>query len=203
MTKRTTFGRGCCSRPGQDPVLPADTERLVFRWWQAEDFALATHLWGDPRVTALIDSRPSLDAAAVRERLTRELSNARALGIQYWPMFRRDNRELAGCCGLKPSELGTDVLELGFHLRAESWGSGYATEAARSVIALAFDRLGVRALFAGHHPENDASRRVLAKLGFRHTGETLFAPTGLMHPAYLLDRNGASRISFGGSDVLE
>jgi hypothetical protein len=46
-------------------TLPRDTTRLAFRWWQAGDEALAEELWGDGRVTALIDARPSLDRAAV------------------------------------------------------------------------------------------------------------------------------------------
>jgi RimJ/RimL family protein N-acetyltransferase len=56
------------------------------------------------------------------------------------------------------------------------------------VISYAFETIGAKALFAGHHPENAASRRVLAKLGFRHTHDELYAPTGLLHPSYLLER---------------
>jgi len=43
-------------------------------------------------------------------------------------------------------------------------------------------------LFAGHHPENHASRRILSKLGFRLTHEEFYPPTGLLHPSYLLPR---------------
>jgi len=59
-------------------------------------------------------------------------------------------------------------------------------EAARGVIRHAFGALGCRALFAGHHPQNTESMRLLEKLGFRHTHDELYPPTGLMHPSYLL-----------------
>ena len=80
------------------------------------------------------------------------------------------------------------IFELGFHVCADHWGKGIATEAARAVIAFAFDELQASALFAGHHPENVASRRTLERLGFRHTHDELYPPTGLQHPSYLLAR---------------
>lgn len=171
------------------PTLPADTARLTFRWWRDDDEPLATALWGDSRVTALIDARGALDAEAVRQKLRAEIDRARRHGLQYWPIFLRSTAAHAGCCGLRPYQPG--VLELGFHLRAEHWGQGYATEAARSAIEHAFARLGATSLFAGHHPRNDASRRALLKLGFRYTGDEPYAPTGLLHPSYRLDRPAA------------
>jgi RimJ/RimL family protein N-acetyltransferase len=168
------------------PLLPADTARLTFRWWREDDEPLAMALWGDPRVTALIDARGALDAEAVRQKLRAEIDRAREHGVQYWPIFLRATSAHAGCCGLRPYRPG--VLELGFHLRAEHWGHGYATEAARAAIHHAFAALGASALFAGHHPRNDASRAALGKLGFRYTGDELYAATGLLHPSYRLER---------------
>jgi RimJ/RimL family protein N-acetyltransferase len=109
-------------------------------------------------------------------------------GIQYWPMFLLATGDHVGCCGLHPKDLPERVYELGFHLRPKFWGGGFATEAARGVIHHAFDVLGAAALFAGHNPKNDASRLVLAKLGFVHTHDEFFAPTGLEHPSYVLAR---------------
>jgi RimJ/RimL family protein N-acetyltransferase len=77
---------------------------------------------------------------------------------------------------------------MGFHLRPAFWGQGFGTEAARAVLAHAFGTLRVTALFAGHHPDNNESRRLLARLGFRSIGTELYPPTGLLHPSYLLDR---------------
>ncbi|HEY8205914.1 MAG TPA: GNAT family N-acetyltransferase [Myxococcaceae bacterium] len=170
------------------PALPADTARLTFHWWRDEDEPLAMALWGDSRVTALIDARGTLDAEAVRQKLQAEIARGRQHGLQYWPVFLRSTAAHAGCCGLRPYPTEPGVLELGFHLRAEHWGHGYATEAARSAIDHAFARLGAGALFAGHHPKNGASRKALLKLGFRYTGDERYAPTGLLHPSYRLDR---------------
>lgn len=165
--------------------LPEPTDRLYFRWWHEEDLELAQALWGDPRVTAFL-SRIPFDEEQIRERLATEISREREHSFQYWPMFSRATSEHVGCCGLKPYDPARRVDEIGFHVRAAFWGQGLATEAARSVIALAFGALNAAALFAGHHPQNTTSRRVLEKLGFRYTHDELFPPTGLRHPSYLL-----------------
>ena len=162
-----------------EPWLPKPTARVIFRAWRGGDLPLAEGLWGDPQVTALISARP-WTAEQVRARLQLELDHARDHGVQYWPVFVDGAH--AGCCGLHiyPPESG--VYELGFHLRPAFWGKGLVSEAARSVVALAFEEMRVPELFAGHHPQNLASRRVLERLGFAQRGEAFFAPTGLMHP---------------------
>lgn len=168
--------------------VPEPTERLFFRHWRTEDLPLAVALWGDARVTALVGG--PLTPAQTRQRLDEQLELQRQHGIQYWPIFLRDGGEHIGCCGLRPRDLEQRILEIGFHLRAECWGKGYATESARRVAEYAFSRLGARSLFAGHHPANLSSRRTLEKLGFRHTHDELYPPTGAQHPSYLLTPDG-------------
>ncbi|WP_293905237.1 GNAT family N-acetyltransferase [Phenylobacterium sp.] len=159
------------------------SERLGFGTWTTDDDALATAIWGDPEVTRL--SGGPFTPVQVRTRLEAEISNLLHHGIQYWPLFRRDTGAPVGCCGLQPRDPAAGVLELGYHLRREAWGQGYATEAGRAVIAWAAAR-GVPALFAGHHPQNHASGRTLRKLGFTYTHDEHYPPTGLLEPCYLL-----------------
>jgi len=162
------------------------TERLGLRLWSPDDFAPAWALWGDPEVTGRIGG--PFSERQVRERLEREIATQEAHGVQYWPVFLRTTGRHIGCCGLRPYNLDASVYALGFHLRLACWGHGYAGEAARAVIDHAFGVLDARSLFAGHHPENDPSRRLLAKLGFRYTHDELYPPTGIEHPSYLLTR---------------
>ena len=61
--------------------------------------------------------------------------------------------------------------ELGYWIAYDHWDCGYATEAGRAVLALAFDGLRLPALTAGHFVDNPASGAVLRKLGFHATGE--------------------------------
>lgn len=166
-------------------AVPRPTSRLVFRAWHEDDLPLATALFGDPRVTAFAGG--PFDERAVRDRLATELANQRDHAIAYWPIFEHGAGHV-GCCGLKPRAPERRSYELGFYLLPAHWGRGFATEAAQSVIAHAWDVLGVATLFAGHHPENHSSRRALEKLGFRYTHHELYPPTGLPHPSYELVR---------------
>jgi len=164
------------------------SERLGFRVWAERDLPLAIALWGDPDVTRLIDARGQLTDTQVRGRLTSERASQAEHGVQYWPIFLLEGGEHVGCCGLHPREAGDGVFELGVHLRPTHWRHGYGLEASRAVIDYAFTVLRVKELFAGHNPENAASRSLLGKLGFAYTHDETYAPTGLQHPSYVLRR---------------
>lgn len=159
------------------------SDRIGFRCWSLDDLELALELWGNPAVTRLFHNE-TLSRDEVAARLHREIQNARVHNVQYWPIFELSNGNHIGCAGLCPYD--KETLELGFHLKPEYWGSGFATEAGRTVIQHAFLTGACKAIFAGHHPENVASRNVLLKLGLLGTTARHYEPTGLMHPSYLL-----------------
>jgi len=162
------------------------TDRLGFRTWKENDLDLARELWGDERVTRYIDSRGRLDDEMIKERLALEIESEHEDGIQYWPIFLFEDGSFAGCCGLRSYDSNTRVMEIGAHIVYDHWGEGIASEALVAVVNYAFEHLSVFGLFAGHNPENQASRALLRKLGFRYTHKEFYKPTGLMHPSYLM-----------------
>lgn len=87
---------------------------------------------------------------------------------------------LIGSCGLGEHE---GEAEIGYWIAREHWGQGYATEAARAVIANAW-MLGHRRLVAGHYVDNPASGAVLRRVGFR--------PTGITRPRFSAGRGYAA-----------
>nr|WP_260428615.1 GNAT family N-acetyltransferase [Micromonospora globispora] len=60
-------------------------------------------------------------------------------------------------------------MEVGWHLHPDSWGHGYATEAARAVVEREFET-GTEQVFAVVMPGNDASMAVARRLGMTHVG---------------------------------
>jgi [ribosomal protein S5]-alanine N-acetyltransferase len=168
-------------RPVAEQAFFLSSYRIGFRLWAPSDLPLARGLWSDPQVTGFIGGPFSEDQ--VRTRLDAEIATAREHGMQYWPLLATG--DFVGCCGLHPRPR-PGTLELGFHLRPDFWGRGLAFEAASTVVAYAFERLAARELFAGHHPDNDASRRLLLRLGFSYSHCELYPPTGREHPSYLL-----------------
>ena len=160
--------------------------RLGFRAWTMEDLPLATELWGDIKVTHFLGG--PFSAEQIKERLARQIAWMNELGIQYWPIFLLSTGEHVGCCGLRPYRVDQKVYELGYHLKPLYWGQRLALEAAEAVIEFGFETLGATALFAGHHPENEVSRKLLLKLGFRYTHHEYHAPLNMDNPSYLLTR---------------
>lgn len=163
------------------------TRRLVARSWRLDDLPSAIELWGDPAVTALIDSRGKLSDRQVAEKLRTEIEREGSCGVQYWPLFARDSGGFVGCGGLRPWIYTPDEanFEIGFHIVKRCWGKGFATEAALGVLEYGWEKLRLAKVYAGHHPDNTASQRILAKLGFEFVADVFYEPTGLMHPSYL------------------
>lgn len=160
------------------------TNRIGFSKWRKDDIQLAKLLWGNPDVTKFICASGRFSDDDISARLTKEIYNEIEYHVQYWPIFEISSEELIGCCGLRP--YSKNKYEMGFHLRPEFWGQGYATEAAMAIIDYAFSVLKVETLFAGHNPNNVVSSKVLLKLGFRYIGDEFYEPTGLYHPSYEL-----------------
>jgi [ribosomal protein S5]-alanine N-acetyltransferase len=86
---------------------------------------------------------------AIVERATQQLVGAARIGIESFPHKRAD---------------------IGYALRRDRWGEGFATEAARLLLGFGFDQLGMRRIWATSHPDNLASARVLEKIGMSYEG---------------------------------
>lgn len=77
--------------------------------------------------------------------------------------------ELIGLVGYTPTPDGR-AAELGYWIGRPHWGQGYATEAARAIVAHCFEAHGFERLTCCHFIDNPASQRVIEKLGFRIVG---------------------------------
>ncbi len=77
--------------------------------------------------------------------------------------------ELCGAVGLHPDAVHPRA-ELGYWIGVPYWGRGYATEAARAVLDFGFRELKLQRIFAHHFAGNQASARVLQKIGMKHEG---------------------------------
>lgn len=162
------------------------TPRLGFSRWERSDIGLARKLWLCPEVSRFICASGRFSEKEVSERLALEISNGLEQGVEYWPIFELSSGQFAGCCGLRPHG---NQYEFGIHLLPSFWGKGFASEAGKAVIRFAFDDLNAEVLFASHHPNNEASRKLLSNLGFTYVGDEFYPPTGLNHPSYELKKN--------------
>jgi len=84
-------------------------------------------------------------------------------------IFLKKDKTLVGCIGLT-LKMEIENAELGYWIGEEHWNSGYATEAARAIIAYGFQTLQLHKIYAYYFSTNDASGRVLEKAGMVQEG---------------------------------
>jgi RimJ/RimL family protein N-acetyltransferase len=138
-----------------------ETERLLLRPLGLADIDEFLALHDDPEVTRFI--RP-LERREADERLRLVEREWLERGHGMFAVFDRASGRFLGRAGLKHwSQF--DETELGWVLRRDAWGHGYATEAARACRDWGFASLDVPYLTAMIHPENDASVRLARRLG--------------------------------------
>lgn len=151
------------------PLL--ETERLVLREITERDFD-AVHAYGsDPEVVRYVPWGPNTEQDT-HDFLAHCLLSAAAedrrdyvFGVEF-----RDDPGLLGSVGLYIKGTDEGQAMLGYAYGRAAWGRGIATEAARVMVAMGFDVLGLRRIWAACDPENTASRRVLEKVGMQVEG---------------------------------
>ena len=163
---------------------PLVTERLLLREFTLEDATFVHALMNSPGWLRYIGDRQIHSPADAQRYLQNgPLASYARWGFGLRQVLKRDTAERAGMCGLLRREALPDI-ELGFAFASELAGRGYATEAARAVLTDAHERLGLRRIAAVVQPDNIASLRVLAKLGFQFERVVQLAPNA--PPLHLL-----------------
>ncbi len=149
------------------------TPRLTLRPFKPEDEATAVCLLMCPEFMAYSPTG-ALDQEAAGRRFRDLLRGHKENGIGKMAVAITPSNTPIGYCGLELCELdGIQQIELGFRLQTSYRGRGYATEAAQALLA-SVDPKFSRNVIAFTEPSNQASLRVLEKLGFRKTGESSF-----------------------------
>jgi RimJ/RimL family protein N-acetyltransferase len=142
-----------------------ETDRLTIRSPVEEDRARFVELFADAAFTVFADGPHSVESA--NARFDDMLRMSEAVPYAKQPVIVRGSGTIIGYTGAGSVILdGTRRLEWGWRLVPEARGRGYATEAARALLALA-DHQDDGEMLCLISPDNHASRRVADKVGFR------------------------------------
>jgi RimJ/RimL family protein N-acetyltransferase len=136
----------------------------------AVEYAPCPTLAGDYEVAKMLDAVPFPYPAGEGARWISTHEDRRDGGREYPFAIEREG-ELVGSVGLNREADG--LFHFGYWIGQPHWGNGYATEASKALLTFAFDELGERVLNSGHYADNHASGRVMTKLGFRYTRESM------------------------------
>ena len=143
-----------------------ETARLILRDWRGEDWPAFWRVTNTPAVMRWLGG---VQDAAGRAAGVARIEGYRAEhGHTFWVVERREDGALLGFCGLKRSnEAGgpQGMMEVGWRLREDAWGQGYAKEAAAASLDLAFDRFGADEVIALTVQGNTGSWGLMLRLG--------------------------------------
>jgi RimJ/RimL family protein N-acetyltransferase len=154
------------------------TERLTIRRWAESDLDRIFDIYSRWDVQRWLGATP---------RVMESIDDARA-ALERWTALTEETGDRFGCWAIEPDggpvagsvlfkllpnsdgSPATDV-EVGWHLHPDSWGRGYATEAARGAMDRGFDA-GTSEIFAVVFPDNAPSLAVCRRLGMTSIGRT-------------------------------
>ena len=149
-----------------------ETKRLVLRDWHEEDWAEFWRVTNTPAVMRWLGDE--LDEAGMQAAWDRLQGYARDHGHTFWLLERLEDGghlsgEMLGFCGLKRSNVVgqkiTGMVEIGWRLREDAWGFGYAKEAAIASLDLGFGRFAAHEIVALTVDGNKASWGLMKRLG--------------------------------------
>lgn len=157
------------------PEIAAETARLILRTEASGDLdrwmevmntsAVRKHLGG-------VQERHEVEAG-----FARKAAGIAKDGYGFWHLQTKEDGLLIGQCGIGPIEVvaAGPVLQgqpqIGWSIAESHWRKGYAMEAARAVIELAFTRHGIDLLYAQTSDANAASWQMMEKLGMERARE--------------------------------
>ena len=154
-----------------------ETERLILRDWREEDIEPFFRHTNTPAVMRWLGG--VLTEAAIEKTIRERLMRWQVeRGFTFWAVERKSDGALLGFCGIKiadtPGEPVEGLHEVGWRLREDAWGQGYAKEAAIASLDFAFETLGAERVIAITFPGNVASWGLMERLGMTRRAELDF-----------------------------
>jgi RimJ/RimL family protein N-acetyltransferase len=171
----------------------AETDRLILRAWRAEDRSFYLATCNTEAVTRHLDGPSSTDDIdAALARIAKSQANQ---GFSFWVIERKSDGALLGYCGLRIcDDLERPVhgdVEIGWRLREDAWGQGYAREAAEAALGWAWANLDIDRVVSFTVPANEPSWRLMERLGMTRRPDLDFA-----HPRFPPDHPLSRHITY-------
>jgi ribosomal-protein-alanine N-acetyltransferase len=172
-TSPIAFMRGLTFPGGQQPVIKG--QGIYLRYPRIADYAVWAKLRGDSR-DFLTPWEPvwaddELTRGAFRRRIKRYQKETRLDSAYVFFVLRESDDALLGGVTLSNVRRGvTQCCTLGYWIGAQFARKGYMTHAVKALVPFIFRTLGLHRIEAACLTDNDASKNLLARTGFRQEG---------------------------------
>ena len=149
-----------------------ETDRLFLRPFQESDFEDLKSVWGD-RETMSFYPEPYSDKR-IREGISKQINTFEKHRYGLFAVLDKNTGAFLGDCGITIQDIdGVEEYEIGYHIKKEHWGLGYAPEAAWAVKRYGFETLKLRKLSSYMESTHKQSRKVAEKIGMKLEKEYL------------------------------
>jgi RimJ/RimL family protein N-acetyltransferase len=141
------------------------TPRLSLRSWRDDDRDPFAVINADPEVAYWLGGALSPERSSAS--INRYMTCIERMGFGRWALERRDDYTLIGAVGIMPvlGDLPLDGFELGWRLSRQSWGQGYAREAAAAALQYGLKKAKLKEVLAFTSEKNVRSIRVMEAIG--------------------------------------
>ena len=157
--------------------LKIETKRLYLRPINEDDDQDFFELDSNPKVHEFLGNNPVTSIEESRGYIKSILQQYKDYGIGRLAMIKKDTGEFIGWCGLKferEVRKEFDYYDLGYRLKEEFWGHGYATEAAIASLNYGFNDLKLKEISAAAYARHTVSNIILKKIGLKPSGTFTF-----------------------------
>ncbi|WP_166279425.1 GNAT family N-acetyltransferase [Saccharibacillus alkalitolerans] len=148
--------------------MSIQTERLILRDAVPEDWAAIHEYASDPQVVRHSIWGPNTEEQT-KEYVAQLIEMQREMPRMSFELVDalKETGELIGGCGIHAAGFNA---EIGYTFNPRFWGSGYASEAAFALLRFGFEELGVHRIYATCRPDNEASAKVMQRIGMKREG---------------------------------
>ena len=167
-------------------MIKLNTQRLLLRTPCQEDLDAVAAIWGDIEAGKYMPDPNYKSGVEIAEILEDDPD----CPVYYFVAFRSGFDEIMGTCSLGFENANANEYSIGYSVKKDYWGNGYAVEMVHALIDFARE-LGIKSITAPVAKENKASNRVMEKCGFVINGESSFKKSGtdVVHHTFIYKLN--------------
>jgi len=147
-------------------MLYIDTPRLQLRDWIDQDIEPFIQLNADEQVMKYFPKPLTKDETIARQKDI--AADIKQNGFGLYAVELKENQEFIGCIGFHRATFQADFtpcIEIGWRLKKEAWGNGYATEGALACLDYGFNELGLQDIYSFTADINQPSKNVMIRIG--------------------------------------
>ncbi|MEM6719292.1 MAG: GNAT family N-acetyltransferase [Bacteroidota bacterium] len=174
-----------------------ETERLLIRDLVPQDLDGMFAMDSDPEVHKYLGNKPIKHKEEALKYINDVQQQYAERGIGRWAVELKETSEFIGWCGLRlytdyTFNNHTNFYDIGYRLQRQFWGKGYATEASVACLQHAFETLKLDTVYGITEMGNEASHRILLKIGLHYIEDFYYKPDDMMLRWYKLHKENYS-----------